>query len=53
MNAEYKKYEIVLLTTQGLKTEIYNTSQPLKEFQKQMIDKYKTFTTYTSKLITN
>lgn len=44
-------YEIILLTSQGLKTEIYNTLQPLKDFETSMIEKYNTFTTYTSKLI--
>lgn len=48
-----EKYKIVLLTPQGLKTEIYSTSTPLEDFTAEMVKKYGTFTTYTSKLITN
>ena len=48
-----EKYKIVLLTTQGLKTEIYTTDKDLKQFETEMVQKYGTFTTYTSNLITN
>ena len=46
-------YKIVLLTPQGLKTEIYTTETPLEVFTDAMVKKYGTFTTYTSNLITN
>ena len=46
-------YKIVLLTPQGLKTEIYTTETPLEVFNDAMVKKYGTFTTYTSNLITN
>jgi len=48
-----EKYKIVLLTPQGLKTEIYTTDEDLKQFEAEMVKKYGTFTTYESKLITN
>jgi len=48
-----EKYKIVLLTKQGLKTEIYSTDKDLKQFESEMVKKYGTFTTYTSNLITN
>lgn len=47
-----EKYKIVLLTKQGLKTEIYTTDKDLKQFETEMVKKYGTFTTYTSDLIT-
>ncbi len=50
-NTPSEKYEIILLTKQGLIKEIYNTSQPLENFEEQMILKYGTFTTYKSKLL--
>lgn len=50
-NEATQNYEIVLFTSIGTRTEIYNTSQPLEEFQKLMIEKYKTFIMHTSKLI--
>lgn len=34
------KYSIKLLTKQGLKTEIYDTVQNLKEFEIEMINKH-------------
>ena len=37
-------WQIVLITPQGIKTEIYNTSSmPLKQFEDNMVEKYKTF----------
>ena len=48
-----EKYKIVLLTKQGLKTDIYTTDKDLKQFETEMVKKYGTFTTYTSNLITN
>ena len=48
-----EKYKIVLLTKQGLKTEIYTTDKDLKQFETELVKKYGTFTTYTSNLITN
>ncbi len=46
-----EKYKIVLLTPQGLKTEIYSTDTPLQDFTDTMVKKYGTFITYTSNLI--
>lgn len=48
-----EKYKIVLLTPQGLKTEIYTTETPLEDFNDAMVKKYGTFITQSSKLITN
>lgn len=48
-----KKYEIVIFTPVGLKTEIYSDSQDLKEFEQQMIDKYGTFILQSSNEILN
>ena len=48
-----EKYKIVLLTKQGLKTEIYTTDKDLKQFETEMVKKYGTFITQSSKLITN
>ena len=53
MQNTIEKYKIVLLTPQGLKTEIYTTDKDLKQFETEMVKKYGTFTTYTSNLITN
>lgn len=46
-----KTYEIKLLTPDGIKTEIYTTTEPLENFENRMIQKYKTFITQTSKQI--
>lgn len=46
-----ENYEITLMTSQGLKVEIYNTTLSLEEFTAQMIEKYGTFITYQSKQI--
>jgi len=48
-----EKYKIVLLTPQGLKTEIYSTETELMDFNNEMVKKYGTFITQSSKLITN
>jgi len=34
------KYEIKLITKQGLKTEIYDTAQELKDFEIEMVKKH-------------
>ena len=47
-----EKYKIVLLTKEGLKTEIYSTDKDLKQFETEMVQKYGTFITYESNLIT-
>lgn len=45
-------WEIVLLTPQGLKTEILiPLEKSIQVFESEMIKKYGTFTTYSSKLI--
>jgi hypothetical protein len=50
-NKPMENYEITLLTSQGMKVEVYNTSLSLEEFTAQMIEKYGTFITYQSKQI--
>jgi hypothetical protein len=52
MQNTIEKYKIVLLTKQGLKTEIYTTDKDLKQFETEMVQKYGTFITYESNLIT-
>lgn len=47
-----EKYKIILFTQQGLKTEIYSTDKDLKQFETEMVQKYGTFITYESNLIT-
>jgi hypothetical protein len=51
--AQPEKYEIVLFTPQGIKTEIYSTEQELTDFDAEMVKKYGTFIMQSSKLITN
>ena len=51
--AQPKKYKIVLFTPQGIKTEIYSTETELMDFNNEMVKKYGTFITQSSKLITN
>jgi hypothetical protein len=46
-----KTYKIVLLTPQGIKTETYTDTQPLNEFEAQMVDKYGTFILQSSNKI--
>lgn len=49
---EKPTYKIVLLTPIGLKTEYYTPSEKeLSIFEKEMIDKYGTFITYSSDLL--
>lgn len=44
-------WEIVLLTPQGLKTEYWTPNEKsLSIFEDEMVDKYKTFITSSSKL---
>jgi hypothetical protein len=51
-NSKKETWEIVLLTSQGLKTEIYiPLEKSISKFESEMIKKYGTFTTYSSKLI--
>ena len=38
-----KTYKIVLFTPNGIKTEIYRDTEPLKCFEEKMTEKYKTF----------
>ncbi|HOV89029.1 MAG TPA: hypothetical protein PLB74_03180 [Candidatus Paceibacterota bacterium] len=49
--AQPEKYKIVLFTPQGIKTEIYSTETELKDFESEMVKKYGTFITQSSKLI--
>ena len=52
-NTTTETYKIVLFTPQGIKTEIYSTETELKDFESEMVKKYGTFITQSSKLITN
>lgn len=50
-NLKIETWEIVLLTPQGLKTEYLTPiKKSIEDFEKEMIQKYGTFTTYTSNL---
>ena len=46
------KYKIILLTPEGIKTEIYNPNEKsVEDFEKEMVLKYKTFVMQSSTLI--
>lgn len=50
-NQKRETWKIVLLTPQGLKTEFLTPiEKSIESFEKEMIDKYGTFTTYSSEL---
>lgn len=38
-----KTFEILLITPNGLITEIYTDNEPLQDFENRMIKKHKTF----------
>lgn len=46
-----KKYKIVLLTEKGIVTEIYTNTQPLRDFEADMVAKYGNFILQSSKEI--
>lgn len=46
-----KNYQIVFLTPSGIKTEVYRQSESLVDFEKRMVEKYKTFIVQSSFLI--
>jgi len=45
---EMKNYQIVFLTPNGIKTEVYKESESLQDFEKRMVEKYKTFIVQSS-----
>ena len=43
-----KNYQIIFLTPNGIKAEVYSESESLQDFEKRMVDKYKTFIVQSS-----
>jgi hypothetical protein len=43
-----KNYQITFITPNGIETEIYKESESLKNFEKRMVNKYKTFIVQSS-----
>lgn len=48
-----KTYEIILLTNEGIKKELYQDTESLEEFENKMIKKYPHFIMQSSKEITH